>query len=971
MGEIRSVEFDQGSVRYRVETGRYAGQADGAVTVTVGETQVLVTAVASATARKDIDFFPLLVDFEERMYAAGRIPGSFFRREGRPSEEAILAARLVDRSLRPNFPEDLRNDVHIVATILSVDLCNPSDVAAINGASAALMLSGIPFDGPVGAVRMALVGGEWIAGATYQEIDHATFELVVAGKRVGSDIQVVMVEASAPQDAFVHIERGDPGADEKRVVEGLQAAKPHIEASITAQEALVSETGRRTKAVELVPLYSPEVFEAVERRYLEEVRRIIQIADKSERNEAENQLVSRAQEELVEEFPERQGEVARAIAALTKREVRRRILDEGIRIDGRKPDEIRPIKCDVGVVPRAHGSGLFERGETQVLNIATLGMLHLVQQLDTLSPEETKRYMHHYYFPPYSTGEAQPIRGPRRREIGHGALAERALLPVIPPQDELPYALRLVSEVLSSNGSTSMASVCASTLSLLDAGIHIKAPVGGVAMGLVMDGDRHVTLTDILGAEDAFGDMDFKVAGTRDVVTALQLDTKVGAIPVEILSGALEQARNARLHILDKMAERMPGPREELSEHAPRVITLQIPTDKIGDVIGPKGKVITEIQNATGTEVTVESNGTVYVGSTNLRAAEEAVKIIESIVHPPAPELGKRYRGVVVSTTKFGAFVNFLPGRDGLVHISKLGRGKRIARVEDVVTVGDELEVVVAEIDEQGRVSLDPVFEDEAGTGTDREEKKTSVPEPIPPGPGARSGTRPERSPASEGESVASDTGVVQPQRGSEREARAAQLVEGQPTASGDNGEIGRSQSTVAEGEEGGLEAGPPSAVLAVGGSEREGVSASEGSAANITQSSDEFAGAGIEGEGVLAPASHLGEAALLPTSRGETEPVVQAETVSESLDRRTERPRRLRRIFADFEEYFDRIAEETWGDLGPGPRGGERSAKQREGRKPVTKGDTPRARGATSKNTARRRVGGDGRRRHPRPPRT
>ncbi len=839
MSRTTSVTYRQGDVEHRIETGRYALQADGAVTVTVGETQVLVTAVAASSPRPDIDFFPLLVDVEERMYAVGRIPGSFFRREGRPTEGAILAARLIDRSLRPNFAEDIRNDVHIVATILSADQKQSPDVPAINGASAALMLSGIPFEGPVGAVRLAYIGGEWVAAPTFEEVDRSTFEAVVAGKRVGDEIQVVMVEAGAPADSYARILEGEPGCTEEVLAEGLEAAKPHIEASIAAQMDLREAVSPTPKHIERKPPYQEDVFEAVASAYSQKVSEIVRIAEKKERSDAEAELLQTALAELGPRFPDRESEIPNAVRSLIKKEVRRRILEEGIRIDGRKVDEVRPIYCEVGVVPRAHGSGLFQRGETQVLNIATLGMLHLVQQLDTLSPEETKRYMHHYYFPPFSTGEAYPIRGPRRREIGHGALAERALLPVIPSQEELPYALRLVSEVLSSNGSTSMASVCASTLSLLDAGIRIKAPIGGVAMGLVYENGKHVTLTDILGAEDAFGDMDFKVAGSRDYLTALQLDTKIGGIPTHVLASAVKQAKQARLHILDKMAEVMPAPREELSEHAPRVITLKIPTDKIGDVIGPKGKVISEIQSSTGTEVTVENDGTVLVGSTNLKAAEEAVKIIESIVYPPAPELGKRYRGVVVSTTKFGAFVNFLPGKDGLVHISKLGRGQRIARVEDVLSVGDELDVVVAEIDEQGRVSLDPVFESAEETA---EEPGATAEAPGPEVEGPEE-ERPTETAAAEAEAE----------------------------------EIGGSEAEAPE------TAAPP-----------EEIASAEGGSGLEEQE------AAWEGEGG-AIAEEIAQPPKPAKQRAETAGKIRKET-------------------ANFEEYFDKIAEEIWGALGPRP---------------------------------------------------
>ncbi|MER3521711.1 MAG: polyribonucleotide nucleotidyltransferase [Acidimicrobiia bacterium] len=892
MSRRMSVEYRQGEASYVLETGRYALQADGAVTVTVGKTQVLVTAVASKTPRADIDFFPLLVDFEERMYAVGRIPGSFFRREGRPTEGAILAARLVDRSLRPNFSEDIRNDIHIVATILAVDLKQPADVPAMNGASAALMISGIPFEGPVGAVRLAYIDGQWVPAPTYDQIEESTFEIVVAGKKVGDDIQIVMVEAGAPAESFARIEQGKPGCDEKALAEGLEAAKPHIEASIAVQNQLREMVSPEPKDLPRVPPYSAEVFEAVESAYSSRVAEVIRISDKKQRTEAETALVEEARTELGTRFEGKESEISNALRSLIKKQVRRRILEEGLRIDGRRPDEVRPIYCEVGIVPRAHGSGLFQRGETQVLNIATLGMLHLVQQLDTLSPEETKRYMHHYYFPPFSTGEAYPIRGPRRREIGHGALAERALLPVIPSQDELPYALRLVSEVLSSNGSTSMASVCASTLSLLDAGIHIKAPIGGVAMGLIYDGSNHVTLTDILGAEDAFGDMDFKVAGSRDYLTALQLDTKIGGIPIEVLSSAVEQAKDARLLILDKMAEVMPAPREELSEHAPRVITLKIPTDKIGDVIGPKGKVITEIQNETGTEVTVENDGTVFVGSTSLKAVEEAVKIIESIVYPPAPELGKRYRGVVVSTTKFGAFVNFLPGKDGLIHISKLGKGRRIARVEDVLSIGDEIDVEVVEIDEQGRVSLDPVGLEERETATSEE--------------GGNGGAANSIAPSSE----EAATRVGQPSSASSGELSATREGLHAKAQSGIAGQGGEGQEVGADTEAG------------AGTGE---VFTTAYSASQEPEETDWEGDTRAEGAEVSARAGRVGEAI---TGEGDR---------TEQL--RSEQPRRLKKEMANFEDYFDQIAEETWGALGPRPRSARRDRGERSQQESKSRG--------------------------------
>ncbi|HEX6208282.1 MAG TPA: polyribonucleotide nucleotidyltransferase, partial [Actinomycetota bacterium] len=620
------------------ETGRLAKLAHGAAVVTLGETQVLVTCAWGAP-REGIDFFPLTVDVEERMYAAGKIPGGFFRREGRPSEQAILTCRLTDRPLRPTFREGFRQEVHVVSTILSADQANPYDIITINGASAAVMLAGLPFDGPIGAVRVAMISGSWVANPTYQDLDLATFDMVVAGRRNdagGTDI--LMVEAEAPEEALSHMSEGQPAPTEEVVAEGLEEAKRAIGEAIDLQEELVRRAGVEPKEFPVTVDYEDEVMEAVQEVAGSGLSDALTIADKTERNERLDAIKEDLGTSLTERwgeetYEERARQVKAAFKALQKEIMRKRVIEEGIRIDGRKPDEIRPISCAVDLVPRAHGSGLFERGETQVLNVATLGMLRMTQMIDTLDPEEEKRYMHHYNFPPFSTGEPGFMRGPKRREIGHGALAERALASVIPSEEEFPYALRLVSDVLASNGSTSMASACASTLSLMDAGVPIKAPVAGIAMGLIVEGDRFVTLTDILGAEDALGDMDFKVAGTKDFITALQLDTKVTGLPAEVLSGALKQAREARLFILDRMLETIPEPRSALSAKAPRVEAIQIPVDKIGEVIGPKGKRINEIIAETGADVDIHDDGTVFIGSKEGEGAERAKEMINAIVN--------------------------------------------------------------------------------------------------------------------------------------------------------------------------------------------------------------------------------------------------------------------------------------------------------------------------------------------------
>jgi polyribonucleotide nucleotidyltransferase len=700
-----------------LETGKLAGLAGGSVLAKFGRTTVLVTATAAKNVREGTDFFPLTVDIEERMYAAGRIPGSFFRREARAGDNAILTCRLIDRPLRPSFPEGFRNEVHVVGTVMGADQENPYDVLAINAASAALMLSNVPFEGPIGAVRIAYAqDGSWIPHPTYEEGNESTFEMVVAGRQLDNgDVAIMMVEAGGTEKAWDYYEAGAPKVDEAVLASGLDAAKVWINESIDTQKELVAAAGSKpTMDFQLQVDYSPEIKAAVEAAGLDKLSQTQTIADKAERDAAE----AAAREEIVEavspqfaDLPNAEKQIKAAVRAVTKAVVRKRIVDEGVRIDGRGTTDIRSLSSEVGVIPTAHGSGLFQRGETQVLNFTTLGMKRMDQMIDGLDPIERKRYMHHYNFPPFSTGETGFMRGPKRREIGHGLLAERALFPVIPSIEEFPYTLRLVSEVLSSNGSTSMGSVCSSTLSLMDAGVPIKAPVAGIAMGLVYAEGKYTTLTDILGAEDAFGDMDFKVAGTADFVTALQLDTKIDGIPADVLAGALNQARDARLAILEVMAGAIAEPRDDVGETAPKIVSFEIPIDKIGEVIGPKGKVINTIQSETGADISVDDDGvvgTVAIASSDRTIVEEAERQIRLILDPPTAEVGATYQGRVVNITKFGAFVNILPGRDGLVHISKLGGGKRIDKVEDVVSLGDEITVVVDDVDPNGKISLLP-----------------------------------------------------------------------------------------------------------------------------------------------------------------------------------------------------------------------------------------------------------------------
>jgi polyribonucleotide nucleotidyltransferase len=713
-----------GSRAVRFETGRLARQAAGSAVAYLGDTVVLAATTASKAPKEQFDFFPLTVDVEEKMYAAGRIPGSFFRREGRPSEDAILTCRLIDRPLRPSFVKGLRNEVQVVCTILSLEPEHLYDVLAINAASMSTQLAGLPFSGPIGATRVALIDGQWVAFPTHPELEQATFDMVVAGRVVGSpqdenaEVAIMMVEAEATERSIELIRGGATAPTEEVVAAGLEAAKPFIRALCAAQASIAAEAGKPVADYPVFPEYGDDVLAALSDSPLAgELGQALTIAPKQEREAELDRIKKAAAEALADQFAGREKEISGAFRALTKKLIRQRILRDKVRIDGRGVTDIRRLSAEVDVLPRVHGSALFERGETQILGVTTLNMLGMEQKLDTLSPEKTKRYMHNYNMPPYSTGETGRVGSPKRREIGHGALAERALIPVLPAREEFPYAIRQVSEALGSNGSTSMGSVCASTMALLNAGVPLRAPVAGIAMGLISDEvegkTEYVALTDILGAEDAYGDMDFKVAGTKEFVTALQLDTKLDGIPSDVLAGALTQARDARLYILDVMNEAIDGP-DEMSPYAPRVTTLSIPVDKIGEVIGPKGKVINAIQDETGAEISIEDDGTIYVGAADGPSAQAAVDRINAIANPQLPKVGERFLGTVVKTAAFGAFVSLLPGRDGLVHISKLGNGKRIGKVEDVVKVGDKLQVEITDIDARGKISLVPVREDAA-----------------------------------------------------------------------------------------------------------------------------------------------------------------------------------------------------------------------------------------------------------------
>ena len=715
---IDNGEFGRHVVRF--ESGLLARQAAGSTTVYLDEdTMVLSATTAQSRPREAIDFFPLTVDVEERMYALGRIPGSFFRREGRPSEGAILTCRLIDRPLRPCFVKGLRNEVQVIVTVMALNPNKLYDVVAINAASLSTQLAGLPFTGPIGGVRVALIDDRWIGFPDVDQLENATFDMVVAGRVTATgDVAIAMVEAESTEHTWGLVQSGKTAPTEEVVANGLEAAKPFIRALCEAQVELAEKFPKPIADFPVFVDYSDDVYAAVAETATAELTEVMSIADKHSREQAADGLKNVIVERLAPQFEGREKEITGAYRALTKKVVRQRILTDQVRIDGRGITEIRTLSCEVGVVPRVHGSALFQRGETQILGISTLNMLGMEQKLDTLAPETTKRYMHNYNFPPYSTGETGRVGSPKRREIGHGALAERALVPVLPTREEFPYAIRQVSEALGSNGSTSMGSVCASTLALLNAGVPLRTPVAGIAMGLVsdtVDGQmRYTALTDILGAEVAFGDMDFKVAGTRDFITALQLDTKLDGVPASVLAEALNQAKDARNTLLDVMQEAIDGP-DEMSVYAPRIITLKIPVDKIGEVIGPKGKVINQIQDDTGAEITIEDDGTIYIGADRADKAEAARTMINAIANPTMPEKGERYLGTVVKITAFGAFISLLPGKDGLLHISKmrpLTGGQRVENVEDVLSVGQKIQVEINDVDDRGKLSLIPVVEE-------------------------------------------------------------------------------------------------------------------------------------------------------------------------------------------------------------------------------------------------------------------
>ncbi|MDP1720808.1 MAG: polyribonucleotide nucleotidyltransferase [Candidatus Nanopelagicaceae bacterium] len=708
-----------GKREIRFETGRIARQAGGSATVYLDdETMLLSATTASKTPKDQFDFFPLTVDVEERMYALGRIPGSFFRREGRPSEDAILTCRLIDRPLRPSFVKGLRNEVQVVVTVMALNPDHMYDVVAINAASISTQLAGLPFSGPIGGVRVALISGQWVAFPDHSQLEDAVFDMVVAGRVIDNDVAIMMVEAEATSRTIELIKGGAVTPTEEVVGQGLEAAKPFIRTLCDAQLALAKLAAKPTGEFPVFLDYQSDAYEAVAALASDDLAKALTIAGKQDRETETDRLSALVKGSLAEQFVGREKEIPAAFRSLTKKLVRQRVLRDKIRIDGRGLRDIRPLSAEVEVIPRVHGSAIFERGETQIVGVTTLNMLKMEQQLDTLNPENHKRYMHNYNFPPYSVGETGRVGSPKRREIGHGALAERALVPVLPTREEFPYAIRQVSEALGSNGSTSMGSVCASTLALLNAGVPLKAPVAGIAMGLIsddVDGKiEYVALTDILGAEDAFGDMDFKVAGTRDFITALQLDTKLDGIPASVLAAALHQAKEARLAILDVMAEAIDTP-DEMSPFAPRIISIKIPVDQIGAVIGPKGKIINQIQDETGAEISIEDDGTIYIGATDGPKAEAARAQINAIANPQMPEVGERYLGTVVKLAAFGAFISLLPGKDGLLHVSQIRKmhgGKRIENLEEVLKVGDKIQVEIGEIDPKGKLSLIPVLED-------------------------------------------------------------------------------------------------------------------------------------------------------------------------------------------------------------------------------------------------------------------
>ena len=720
-----------GTRTVKFETGLLARQAAGSVTAYLDDETMLLSATTAGKTPKDhFDFFPLTIDVEERMYAAGKIPGSFFRSEGRPGEDAILTCRLIDRPLRPTFKKGLRNEVQVVITVMALDPDQPYDVLAINAASMSTQLSGLPFSGPVGGVRVALIEGQWVAFPSHSQLENAVFDMVVAGRVTDTgDVAIMMVEAESTEKTWDLVQSGAQAPTEPIVAGGLDAAKPFIKQLVEAQAELAKQAAKPVQDYPVFLDFQDDVYEAVEATVGADVTDLYsvkgsreRVLTKLEREEEGDRIKLALLEKIGAQFEGREGEIGAAYKAITKKAIRTQVLRDKVRIDGRGLADIRPLHSEVGVIPRVHGSALFERGETQILGVTTLDMLKMEQQLDTLSPEKHRRYMHKYIFPPFSTGETGRVGSPKRREVGHGALARRALLPVLPSREEFPYAIRQLSEAMGSNGSTSMGSVCASTMSLLNAGVPLKAPVAGIAMGLIsgeIDGEtKYVALTDILGAEDAFGDMDFKVAGTAEFVTALQLDTKLDGIPAEVLAQALNQAKDARTTILDVMHEAIGGV-EEMAPTAPRIITVKVPVDKIGELIGPKGKVINQIQDDTGAQISIEDDGTVLIGATDGGAAEAARAAVNAIANPTMPEVGERYLGTVVKTTNFGAFVALLPGKDGLLHITKLralNGGKRVESVEDVVEVGQKIQVEIAEIDDRGKLSLAPVLEEEASS---------------------------------------------------------------------------------------------------------------------------------------------------------------------------------------------------------------------------------------------------------------
>ncbi|OFE16567.1 polyribonucleotide nucleotidyltransferase [Humibacillus sp. DSM 29435] len=726
-----------GTRTVRFETGRLAKQAGGAVAAYLDDDTMLLSTTSAGKSPKDhFDFFPLTVDVEERMYAIGKIPGSFFRREGRPSTDAILTCRLIDRPLRPTFKKGLRNEVQVVISVFSLNPDHQYDVLAINAASVSTQISGLPFSGPIGAVRVSLIDGQWVAFPNFSDIEKSVFDMVVAGRVVknsdgSEDVAIMMVEAESTDATWDLVTTlGKQAPTEEVVAQGLEASKKFIKVLCDAQSELAAKAAKPVQDFPIFLDYEDDAYAAVEGAVSDQTAAALTIAGKTERENKLDEIKASVKESLAGSFEGRDKEISAAFRAVQKKLIRQRILRDKVRIDGRGLADIRALGAEVEVLARVHGSAIFERGETQIMGVTTLNMLKMEQQLDTLSPVTRKRYMHNYNFPPYSTGETGRVGSPKRREIGHGALAERALMPVLPTREEFPYAIRQVSEALSSNGSTSMGSVCASTLSLLNAGVPLRAPVAGIAMGLVsdtVDGEmQYAALTDILGAEDAFGDMDFKVAGTREFVTAIQLDTKLDGIPASVLAGALTQARDARLHILDVMAEAIDVP-DEMSEFAPRIITVKVPVDKIGEVIGPKGKMINQIQDDTGADISIEDDGTVYIGAVDGPSAEAARAAVNAIANPQMPEVGERFLGTVVKTTTFGAFISLLPGKDGLLHISelrKLSGGKRVENVDDVVKIGQKIQVELKEIDPRGKLSLGAVVEG-------GESEDSSAPEPA------------------------------------------------------------------------------------------------------------------------------------------------------------------------------------------------------------------------------------------------